>query len=111
MQFRCIQLEDSEKVSYVVHLACLLIPPLSLATLCYLLQFFEAVALQSSANLMDATNLSIVMAPTLMPFHLQQQPGRNDKQNCTKLHNYVKIVQVCLLVIMTLVNCEQLISF
>lgn len=35
---RCIQLENPEKASHTLHLACLLIPPPALAALCYLLQ-------------------------------------------------------------------------
>ncbi|KZR99536.1 Uncharacterized protein APZ42_004555, partial [Daphnia magna] len=78
---RCVQMESLEKASQMLHLTCLLIPQPALATLCYLLQFFEAVAANSSTNLMDASNISIVMAPTLMPVHIAAS-SRNDRQNC-----------------------------
>lgn len=42
---------------------------------------------------MDASNLSIVMAPTLMPVHIAST-SRNDRQNCTKLQNSAKVIQV-----------------
>ncbi len=118
---RAIQLETPEKVARALHLICLLIPPSALATLCYLLQvlwkqiyffygktrcfhmlhtfyfsfsqFFETVASNSSKNLMDASNLSIVMAPTLMPININAST-RNDRQNCTKLQNSAKVIQV-----------------
>lgn len=109
---RCVQMEDVEKATQALHLTCLLIPPASLATLCYLLQvpmncylkfklyfillsvqFFEAVASNSSKNLMDASNISIVMAPTLMPIHIAAT-SRNERQNCTKLQNSAKVIQV-----------------
>lgn len=108
-------MESPEKASQTLHLTCLLIPPSALATLCYLLQvrmmfnmycgiskvtilglvmkFFEAVASSSSKNLMDASNLAIVMAPTLMPVHIAAS-SRNDRQNCTKLQNSAKVIQV-----------------
>ncbi len=42
---------------------------------------------------MDASNLSIVMAPTLMPVHIAAT-SRNDRQNCAKLQNSAKVIQV-----------------
>lgn len=42
---------------------------------------------------MDASNLSIVMAPTLMPININAST-RNDRQNCTKLQNSAKVIQV-----------------
>jgi hypothetical protein len=42
---------------------------------------------------MDASNLSIVMAPTLMPVHIVAS-SRNDRQNCSKLQNSAKVIQV-----------------
>lgn len=44
---------------------------------------------------MDASNLSIVMAPTLMPIHIAAS-SRNERQNCTKLQNSAKVIQVIL---------------
>jgi hypothetical protein len=48
---------------------------------------------------MDVTNLSIVIAPTLMPIHFSSAPkprtsDRTDRQNCAKLHSYSKIIQL-----------------
>lgn len=60
-------------------------------------QFFEAVAANSSTNLMDASNISIVMAPTLMPVHIAAS-SRNDRQNCSTLQNSAKVIQVKFLV-------------
>lgn len=90
---KCVQMESLEKASQMLHLTCLLIPQPALATLCYLLQFFEAVAANSSTNLMDASNISIVMAPTLMPVHIAAS-SRNDRQNCSKLQNSAKVIQM-----------------
>ncbi|EFX86241.1 hypothetical protein DAPPUDRAFT_313315 [Daphnia pulex] len=90
---KCVQMESLEKASQMLHLTCLLIPQQALATLCYLLQFFEAVASNSSKNLMDASNISIVMAPTLMPVNITAS-SRNDRQNCSKLQNSAKVIQM-----------------
>ena len=72
---------------------------ISYANIPVLVQFFETIASKSASNLMDVTNLSIVIAPTLMPIHFSSAPkprtsDRTDRQNCAKLHSYSKIIQL-----------------
>lgn len=48
-------------------LSCLLLPALTLNTLCFFMQFLNTVARNSDINKMNAENLAIVFTPGLMP--------------------------------------------
>ncbi|XP_076313714.1 uncharacterized protein LOC143226532 isoform X2 [Tachypleus tridentatus] len=64
---RCLQLEDKETQVNAILLACLLLAPENLHTLCHTFQFLSTLAAQSTSNKMDAHNLALVMAPNLLP--------------------------------------------
>ena len=48
-------------------LSCLLLPALTLNTLCFFMQFLNTIALNAHLNKMNAENLAIVFTPGLMP--------------------------------------------
>ncbi|CRL03020.1 CLUMA_CG016346, isoform A [Clunio marinus] len=54
----------------------LLLPPISVNTLAYFLQFLEVVVKNSKLNLMTADNLVKVLTPTIMPVPLNSPPQR-----------------------------------
>ncbi|XP_065371031.1 uncharacterized protein LOC135963184 isoform X2 [Calliphora vicina] len=66
-------------------LACLLLPPLTINTLSFFMQFLYTVSLSENLNKMSVENLAIIFTPTIMPF-----PNINSH----RFKNHVKIVQI-----------------
>ncbi|XP_046804540.1 uncharacterized protein LOC111689385 isoform X2 [Lucilia cuprina] len=66
-------------------LACLLLPPLTINTLSFFMQFLYTVSLSEHLNKMTVENLAIIFTPSLMPF-----PNINSH----RFKNHVKIVQI-----------------
>ncbi|XP_037807379.1 rho GTPase-activating protein gacN-like isoform X3 [Lucilia sericata] len=66
-------------------LACLLLPPLTINTLSFFMQFLYTVSLSEHLNKMSVENLAIIFTPSLMPF-----PNINSH----RFKNHVKIVQI-----------------
>lgn len=66
-------------------LACLLLPPLTINTLSFFMQFLYTVSLSEHLNKMSVENLAIIFTPAIMPF-----PNINSH----RFKNHVKIVQI-----------------
>lgn len=72
-----------ENIIETLLMTCLLLPPLTLNTLSYFMQFLQTVSLHSKENKMTIENLAIIFTPGIMP--LAEIIGQ-------RLHNHVKII-------------------
>jgi hypothetical protein len=63
---RCIQLPDKKEAKHSVLLLCLLLPGEHLSTIKYMMNLLKNIAKNSDKNKMDATNLSVVLAPNFL---------------------------------------------
>lgn len=66
-------------------LACLLLPPITINTLSFFMQFLYTVSLSESVNKMTVENLAIIFTPGLMPF---------PDVNSHRFKNHVKIIRI-----------------
>lgn len=66
-------------------MTCLLLPPLTINTLAFFLQFLKTVADNSPQNKMSVENLAIVFTPGLMPFW---------DISSIRFKNHVKVIQM-----------------
>lgn len=74
-----------DRKSDALLMTCLLLPPLSLNTLTFFMQFLNTVSMHSDRNKMTVENLSIIFAPGLMPL-VEIIPQR--------LNSHCKIIQL-----------------
>lgn len=72
-----------ENITEALMMTCLLLPPLTLNTLSYFMQFLQTVSLHSEKNKMTIENLAIIFTPGIMP--LAEIIGQ-------RLNNHVKII-------------------
>ncbi|KXJ70972.1 hypothetical protein RP20_CCG021885 [Aedes albopictus] len=80
---RCL-ISGEHKV-YDLLITCLLLPPITLNTLAFFMQFLHTVSLNASGNKMTIENLAIILAPNLMPIvEMVQQ----------RLNSHVKVIQL-----------------
>lgn len=80
---RCL-ISGEHKV-YDLMITCLLLPPITLNTLAFFMQFLHTVSLHASGNKMTIENLAIILAPNLMPIvEMVQQ----------RLNSHVKVIQL-----------------
>ncbi|XP_049829558.1 uncharacterized protein LOC126268092 isoform X4 [Schistocerca gregaria] len=86
---RCLLLKEM-KVEAVL-LTCLLLPAVHLASLEYIMQFFQRVASQSELNKMDTRNLAIILTPSIMPVDEKMITNTG-----TRLGYHVSIVETLL---------------
>uniref|UniRef100_A0A182VXF9 Rho-GAP domain-containing protein n=1 Tax=Anopheles minimus TaxID=112268 RepID=A0A182VXF9_9DIPT len=63
---RCLLGGNDDKVHKLM-MTCLLLPPLTLNTLAYFMQFLHTVSMHSEKNRMTAENLAIILTPSIMP--------------------------------------------
>lgn len=63
----CLMLPNEEQRGQALLLACLLLPPITLNTLAFFMQFLNTVSSHSAQNKMTTQNLAIVFTPSLMP--------------------------------------------
>ncbi|XP_058055574.1 uncharacterized protein LOC131206984 [Anopheles bellator] len=61
-------------------MTCLLLPPLTLNTLAFFMQFLHTVSQHSGSNKMTVNNLSIIITPNLMPFVEDQKRMASNQQ-------------------------------
>ncbi|XP_046402105.1 uncharacterized protein LOC124168051 isoform X2 [Ischnura elegans] len=87
---RCLKMED--KVTECLLLCCLLLPLYHLNTLIYFTQFLRRVSDYCEKNKMDVMNLSIIMAPTLMP--VEGRISQNMSVKGSQLSNHVKVIEL-----------------
>ncbi|XP_055523946.1 uncharacterized protein LOC129717797 [Wyeomyia smithii] len=80
---RCL-LSGEHKV-YNLLITCLLLPPITINTLAFFMQFLHTVTLHSSCNKMTAENLAIIFTPNLMPIAEMIQQ---------RLSSHVKVIQL-----------------
>lgn len=74
---RClIQCNSYEQKVDALLMTCLFLPPMTINTLSYFLQFLEMISKHSSANFMTIENLVKVIAPTVMPLPLNAPEKR-----------------------------------
>lgn len=86
MMLRCLLLpRESERVNALL-LTCLLLPPVTLSTLSFFMQFLNKIASQCSVNRMTVQNLAIVFTPSLMPL--------TEQFNSVRLSNHVKVIEL-----------------
>lgn len=78
---RCLLCKDN--IIDALLMTCLLLPPLTLNTLSYFMQFLQTVSLHSKENKMTIENLAIIFTPGIMP--LAEIIGQ-------RLNNHVKII-------------------
>ncbi|XP_065080869.1 rho GTPase-activating protein 11A-like [Ochlerotatus camptorhynchus] len=80
---RCL-ISGEHKV-YDLMITCLLLPPITLNTLAFFMQFLHTVSLNAHFNKMTMENLAIILAPNLMPIvEMVQQ----------RLNSHVKVIQL-----------------
>ncbi|XP_062536550.1 uncharacterized protein LOC134205365 isoform X2 [Armigeres subalbatus] len=80
---RCL-LSGEHKI-YDLLITCLLLPPITLNTLAFFMQFLHTVSLHATGNKMTIENLAIILAPNLMPIvEMVQQ----------RLNSHVKVIQL-----------------
>uniref|UniRef100_A0A182R379 Rho-GAP domain-containing protein n=1 Tax=Anopheles funestus TaxID=62324 RepID=A0A182R379_ANOFN len=63
---RCLLGGNDDKVHKLM-MTCLLLPPLTLNTLAYFMQFLHTVSMHAEKNRMTAENLAIILTPSIMP--------------------------------------------
>ncbi|XP_058813982.1 uncharacterized protein LOC131677908 [Topomyia yanbarensis] len=80
---RCL-LSGEHKV-YDLMITCLLLPPITLNTLAFFMQFLHTVSLHSNSNKMTIENLAIILTPNLMPIAEMIQQ---------RLTSHVKVIQL-----------------
>ncbi|KAL5285702.1 ARHGAP11A family protein [Megaselia abdita] len=68
-----------------IMMTCLLLPPLTINTLAFFLQFLKTVADSSAENKMSVENLAIIFTPGLMPFW---------DISSIRFKNHVKVIQI-----------------
>lgn len=66
-------------------MTCLLLPPLTINTLAFFMQFLKTVADNSAENKMSVENLAIIFTPGLMPFW---------DISSIRFKNHVKVIQI-----------------
>lgn len=79
---RCL-LSGEHKV-YDLLITCLLLPPITLNTLAFFMQFLHTVSLHANMNKMTIENLAIILTPNLMPIAEMIQQ---------RLTSHVKVIQ------------------
>jgi hypothetical protein len=89
MFIRCLLCATEEMKAEALLMSCLLLPPLSLNTLAYFLQFLKTVARYSNQNRMTIQNLALVLSENLMPVPLDTQ-----NSNSNRLHSHHKIIEL-----------------
>lgn len=73
---RCLLSQSQETKVESLLMTCLLLPPLSLNTLAYFLQFLKTVSKHSNQNRMTIQNLSVLWSENLMPVPLDAPNNR-----------------------------------
>uniref|UniRef100_A0A182Q5S1 Rho-GAP domain-containing protein n=1 Tax=Anopheles farauti TaxID=69004 RepID=A0A182Q5S1_9DIPT len=63
---RCLSGVNGDRVLKLM-MTCLLLPPLTLNTLAYFMQFLHTVSMHADRNKMTAENLAIILMPSIMP--------------------------------------------
>uniref|UniRef100_A0A182NFT0 Rho-GAP domain-containing protein n=1 Tax=Anopheles dirus TaxID=7168 RepID=A0A182NFT0_9DIPT len=63
---RCLLGGHDDRVHKLM-MTCLLLPPLTLNTLAYFMQFLHTVSMHADRNKMTAENLAIILTPSIMP--------------------------------------------
>lgn len=97
---RCIQLPDKEEAKNAVLLLCLLLPGEHLSTIKYMMNLLKNIAKNSDKNKMDATNLSVVLAPNFLYLN-----SKSEKMNSVE----EKLLQFQTLVVEVLIsNAEDI---
>uniref|UniRef100_A0A182LWJ5 Rho-GAP domain-containing protein n=1 Tax=Anopheles culicifacies TaxID=139723 RepID=A0A182LWJ5_9DIPT len=66
-------------------MTCLLLPPLTLNTLAYFMQFLHTVSMHAAKNRMTAENLAIILTPSVMPITESVQQ---------RFNSHVKVLQL-----------------
>lgn len=82
---RCLMCKTGDQINAIM-MALLLLPPISLDTLVYFLQFLKEISLHSSLNKMTIDNLAIIFAPGLMPL-LPECVGQ-------RLNSHVRVIKL-----------------
>ncbi|XP_035903817.1 uncharacterized protein LOC118508282 [Anopheles stephensi] len=81
---RCLLGGSDDKVHKLM-MTCLLLPPITLNTLAYFMQFLQTVSKHAEKNRMTAENLAIILTPSIMPTaELVQQ----------RFNSHVKVLQL-----------------
>uniref|UniRef100_A0A182SHU9 Rho-GAP domain-containing protein n=1 Tax=Anopheles maculatus TaxID=74869 RepID=A0A182SHU9_9DIPT len=81
---RCLLGGSDDKVDKLM-MTCLLLPPITLNTLAYFMQFLQTVSKHAEKNRMTAENLAIILTPSIMPTtELVQQ----------RFNSHVKVLQL-----------------
>lgn len=84
---RCLfHFQSYEQKCEALLMLMLLLPPISINTLAYFLQFLETVIKHSNVNLMSSDNLVKVLTPTIMPVPLNSPQQR--------LNSHFKVVEL-----------------
>lgn len=66
-------------------LSCLLLPPLTINTLSFFMQFLNTVSLSENLNRMSVENLAIIFTPGLMPF---------PNVHSHRFTNHIKVIRI-----------------
>uniref|UniRef100_A0A182J4M5 Uncharacterized protein n=1 Tax=Anopheles atroparvus TaxID=41427 RepID=A0A182J4M5_ANOAO len=64
---RCLLSANKEQRVHKLMLTCLLLPPLTLNTLAFFMQFLHTVSRHAGQNRMTVENLAIILTPNIMP--------------------------------------------
>ena len=99
---RCIQLPDKKEAKHSVLLLCLLLPGEHLSTIKYMMNLLKNIAKNSDKNKMDATNLSVVLAPNFLYLN-----SKSEKMNSVE----EKLLQFQTLVVEVLIRNAEDIGF
>ena len=84
---RCLMCTSYEKKVEALLIGCLLLPPLSINTLAFFLQFLRDISTNSELNKMTITNLSIILTPNIMPL-----PEKNTATQ--RLNSHCKVIEL-----------------
>lgn len=83
---RCLLSSSYEKKIDALMLTCLLLPPITINTLAFFLQFLQVIIQQANVNLMSADNLVKILTPSLMPTPVNAPENR--------LQSHFKVVEL-----------------
>lgn len=84
---RCLMCSSYEQKVEALLIGCLLLPPLSINTLAFFLQFLRDISTNSELNKMTITNLSIILTPNIMPL-----PEKNTATQ--RLNSHCKVIEL-----------------
>ncbi|CAO1345069.1 unnamed protein product [Diamesa serratosioi] len=84
---RCLMCSSYEQKVEALLIGCLLLPPLSINTLAFFLQFLKHISTNSELNKMTITNLSIILTPNIMPL-----PEKNTATQ--RLNSHCKVIEI-----------------